>query len=77
MMIVLLGMGALGIDIAHLHQVKADAQKAADAAALAGAVYLPENETRRVSQARASRGKNGFTDVRADRHSRTRVGRAR
>ena len=63
MMTVLLGMGALGIDIAHLQQVKADAQKAADAAALAGAVYLPENGTTGAAQARAIAAKNGFTDV--------------
>jgi Flp pilus assembly protein TadG len=60
MMVVLLGMGALGIDIAHLYQVKTDAQKAADAAALAGAVYLPDTNARAVSQATAIAQKNGF-----------------
>jgi hypothetical protein len=65
MMTVLLGVGALGIDVAHLQQVKADAQKAADAAALAGAVYLPENEIDGRNQAQAIAAKNGFTDVTA------------
>jgi len=63
MMVVLLGAGALGVDVAHLHHVKADAQKAADAAALAGAVYLPENEGTGASQARSIATKNGFTNV--------------
>jgi hypothetical protein len=65
MMTVLLGAGALGIDVAHLHQVKADAQKAADAAALAGAVYLPENPADGASQAQAIAARNGYTDVTA------------
>ncbi|MGZ8762134.1 MAG: pilus assembly protein TadG-related protein [Acidimicrobiia bacterium] len=63
MMVVLLGMGALGIDVAHLQHVKADAQKAADAAALAGAVYLPDDAAAGANQARSVAGKNGFTDV--------------
>jgi Flp pilus assembly protein TadG len=42
-MTALLGVGALVIDIGHKNYVGARAQSAADAAALAGAVYLPDD----------------------------------
>lgn len=69
MMVVLVGMGALGIDVAHLYQVKGEAQKAADAAALAGAVYLPENASSGSTQAGVLANRNGFTDVTATQDS--------
>jgi hypothetical protein len=61
MMVVLLSMAGLALDLAHWYVVANKAQKAADAAALAGAVYLPENTAGGISTAVAIAGNNGFT----------------
>lgn len=69
MLVVLLGMGALGIDVAHLYQVKTQAQQAADAAALAGAVYLPEDPAPGAAEASSIASKNGFAVTAANADS--------
>jgi Flp pilus assembly protein TadG len=61
-MIVLLGMGALAVDVAHLHEVKTSAQKAADAAALAGAVSMPDAPNQARADATSIASKNGFSN---------------
>lgn len=46
-MVVLLGVSALAVDVAHLHLKKAEMQNAADAAALAGVLELPDADNAR------------------------------
>jgi hypothetical protein len=59
--ILLVGMLALVSDLASYWAASLRVQRAADSAALAGAVYLPGNVSRALSAARAEATKNGFT----------------
>lgn len=62
---VLMGMAGLAIDVAHARSVAEDAQRAADAGALAGVVYLPADIAKARTQAGALTSANGFTDTSA------------
>lgn len=62
MMGVMLGICALAIDWGLIFLQGQRAQKAADAAALAGVVSLPGNQTGAFSTARTYSGRNGFTN---------------
>jgi hypothetical protein len=59
---VLLGIAALVVDVAHGYVVGQDAQNAADAGALGGVVFLPNNATGAQSRALAVVSSNGFTN---------------
>jgi hypothetical protein len=59
--VVLLGGAALLTDVAWWWTVEQRMQRAADAAALAGAVYLPGNQAQAYSAAYAEATRNGFT----------------
>ena len=61
-MIVLLGLCALVVDVAWYWTNNLRVQRAADAAALAGVVWLPSRTDNAFSVARAEAAKNGFTD---------------
>ena len=61
MAVVLLGGAALLTDVAWWWTVEQRMQRAADAAALAGAVYLPGNQQAAYDAAWAEATKNGFT----------------
>lgn len=60
MAVVILGGAALITDVAWWWTVEQKMQRAADAGALAGAVYLPGNESRAFSLAHAETAKNGY-----------------
>jgi Flp pilus assembly protein TadG len=60
MLPVLLGFTGLTIDIGHWYFTGNREQKAADAAALAGAVFLPGDPARAISTARAFAAQNGY-----------------
>src|SRR6188472_2803559 len=60
--IVLCGMVALVIDVAWYWSSSLRVQRAADAAALAGVVWLPGNPTTAYTVAAAEATKNGFTN---------------
>ena len=62
MSVVLLGGAALLTDVASWWTYEQRMQRAADAGALAGAIYLPGNQTLASSTARAETAKNGFTN---------------
>ncbi len=62
MAVVLLGGAALITDVAWWWTVEQRMQRAADAGALAGAVYLPGNETRAFAAAQAETAKNGYAN---------------
>jgi len=62
MIAVLLGMSGLSLDIANWYLQGNREQKAADAAALAGAVFLPDDPGRAFSTARDLASRNGYTD---------------
>ena len=62
MSVVLLGAAALVTDVAWMWTNQQRMQRAADAGALAGAIYLPGNQTLAFSTARAETTKNGYTD---------------
>ncbi len=62
MSVVLLGGAALLTDVAFWWTSQLRMQRAADAAALAGAVYLPGNVTLARAAAYAEAVKNGYTD---------------
>ncbi len=64
--VVLLGFAGLALDIANWYLTANKSQKAADAAALAGAVYLPDDPTAAVNTARDVAKLNGFDDAAAD-----------
>jgi Flp pilus assembly protein TadG len=66
MIAVLLGMAGLSLDVANWYLQGNREQKAADAAALAGAVYLPDDPGRAFSTARDLASRNGYT---ADTHT--------
>ena len=61
MSIVLLGGAALLTDVAWWWTVELRMKSAADAAALAGAIYLPGNESLAFAAARSEATKNGYT----------------
>ena len=60
-MIVLLGFAGWAIDFAHWNDERANLQKAADAAALAGAVYLPDDPAGAIAAAKDIAAKNGYS----------------
>ncbi len=60
--VVLVGAVAIVTDISWLWYGNQRMQRAADAAALAGAIYLPGNTTQAYASARAEATKNGFTN---------------
>jgi Flp pilus assembly protein TadG len=63
LMVVILGFTAWSVDFSHGKRDGARLQKAADAAALAGAVFMPENLNGiAFSTAREVATKNGYTD---------------
>jgi hypothetical protein len=62
MIVVMLSLAGLALDVAHWYVVASKAQKAADAAALAGAVYLPEGTTNGIAAAYDIASDNGFAD---------------
>ena len=60
-MVVLLGFAGWAVDFSHWNDERAHMQKAADAAALAGAVYLPDDPAGAVAAAREIAAKNGYS----------------
>ena len=48
MLVLLLGMGAFAVDVSYWHYTQTREQRAADAAALAGAVSFPGDTPRRT-----------------------------
>jgi hypothetical protein len=62
MSVVMIGAVAIVTDISWVWYGQQRMQRAADAAALAGAVYLPGDPATAYSSARAEAAKNGFTD---------------
>jgi len=60
MIIVFLGVAAFAVDIAYWHLQKGRQQKAADAAALAGAITFPGNRNSSDAAAQDVAGKNGY-----------------
>ncbi|HEV8536086.1 MAG TPA: pilus assembly protein TadG-related protein [Candidatus Limnocylindria bacterium] len=62
MLVVLLGFTGLVSDVAWYELNLMRVQRAADAAALAGVVYLPGNVSAAVTAAKNESSKNGFTD---------------
>jgi Flp pilus assembly protein TadG len=62
MSVVLLGAAALITDVGWMWANQQRMQRAADAGALAGAIYLPGNPSLAFSTARAETAKNGFTN---------------
>ena len=61
-LMVLLGFAALAVDLGHAYYVSQKAQNAVDAAALAGAPYLPGDLAGAQSAAQSLAAANGFTD---------------
>ena len=60
MIVALLGMAGLAVDVANWYFQADRQQKAADAAALGGAVFLPADTTQAYSTANALADKNGY-----------------
>jgi Flp pilus assembly protein TadG len=60
-LIVLLGFAGWAIDFAHWNDERTNMQKAADAAALAGAVYLPDDPAGAIAAAKSLAAKNGYS----------------
>jgi Flp pilus assembly protein TadG len=60
-MIVILGFAAWAVDFSRWNDERTHMQKAADAAALAGAVYLPDDPTGAIAAARSIAAKNGYS----------------
>ncbi|MGB7859414.1 MAG: pilus assembly protein TadG-related protein [Acidimicrobiia bacterium] len=61
-LILLMGMAAFGTDLAWFYLNSSRIQRAADAAALGGVVWLPGDEPASFSTARAIATQNGYTD---------------
>ncbi len=59
---IFLGMAGFVLDVGHWYLVKAQTQKAADAAALAGAAHLPNDEAGAATDAKAYAAFNGFSN---------------
>ncbi len=64
--VLFLGMGAIGVDTARWYVEVEQVQKAADAAALAGVTYMPNDLPSARAKAIASAKKNGYDDATAD-----------
>lgn len=62
MIAILAAFTGMAIDLAHARGVAQDAQRAADAAALAGVVYLPSSTAKANTNADSESTANGFTD---------------
>lgn len=62
MLVTLLGFAGLAIDVGWYHLNTMRIQRAADAAALAGVVYLPGDPAGAMGMARAESAKNGYAD---------------
>ena len=60
-MVVLLGFAGWAVDFSHWNDERTHMQKAADAAALAGAVYLPDDPAGAVAAAKEIAAKNGYS----------------
>src|SRR5438477_11739066 len=60
MLVVLLGMGAFAVDVSYWHYSQTRLQRAADAAALAGAVSFPGDLTKANSAALGVAASNGY-----------------
>ena len=60
-MVVLLGFAGWAVDFSRWNDERAHMQKAADAAALAGAVYLPDDPAGAVAAATSIAAKNGYS----------------
>ena len=65
-MVLLLGMAAFGTDLAWFYLNASRVQRAADAAALGGVVWLPNNTGTANSTALATALQNGYNDADAD-----------
>lgn len=61
-MAVVMGLTAMAVDAGMLFHDRRNLQNSADAAALAGAAYLPANPTTAVQEARTWAHKNGISD---------------
>ncbi len=59
-LVVLLGFAGWAVDFSHWNDERAHLQKAADAAALAGAVYLPDDPAGAIAAARSIASQNGY-----------------
>ena len=59
--VTLLGFAGLALEFNRWESIGTRVQKAADAAALAGAVFLPDNLTQAAATAKSTASKNGFT----------------
>lgn len=57
---VLIGSAAMGIDVSNWYATGQKVQRAADAAALAGVVYMPSNPTMADTVAKATAAQNGY-----------------
>lgn len=62
MLVLLLGLAGLAVDFSNWTYQGQQEQKAADAAALAGAVYLPDDPPTAFATARDVASKNGYTN---------------
>lgn len=62
MFTMLLAFAGLALEYNRWQNIGTRAQKAADAAALAGAVFLPDNLTKAQTTAKSTASMNGFTD---------------
>lgn len=62
MLVTLLALAGFAVDFWHWNHEGSRMQKAADAAALAGAVYMPEDLTTATIRAKEIAGKNGYVD---------------
>jgi Flp pilus assembly protein TadG len=60
--VVFFGLGALAVDVARWYLEAQRAQKAADAAALAGVTWMPQDLDRATTAAREVAARNGFPD---------------
>lgn len=61
-MVVFIGALATGIDLSRLRTAAESAQRAVNAAALAGVVFLPDYQSNAYTRAQEEARKNGFTD---------------
>lgn len=64
--VLFLGMAAMGVDTARWYVEVERVQKAADAAALAGVTYMPNDFDKAKTTALATAAKNGYDDASAD-----------
>ena len=64
--VIFIGMGAFGVDMARWYVEVEQVQKSADAAALAGVTYMPNDLTKARATALASAKRNGYDDAGAD-----------